>query len=153
MWQDNAEMNCREVARRLDAFADGHLTAAERNQIDLHLAGCGQCRLECESIAKLKSRLKTAVNSQSVPVELGVRIRAGLQESRRVSPGSPRWVLAAAAAVVLAVSTWATLEFTGMRRQAFAMLEIGAGDHIHCTLERKSAPGSFQSELTPMGAN
>jgi hypothetical protein len=57
----------------------------------------------------------------------------------------------AATASVMVIAALAGLQVLDRRLKALAMLEIGAREHIHCTLERKSPTGSFQSELTAMG--
>ncbi len=43
---------------RLSALVDGELSAAERDRVHVHLAGCGACRAEANQLRALKKRMR-----------------------------------------------------------------------------------------------
>jgi len=125
-----------------------------------HIEGCPACAAEVDTRARLRSRLKAAANAQSVPPELQVRIREQIRTSRSggwvhlgwLRAGWPRWAGATAA---LAVATGLWVKYSTERLPALsdrpgqntyitrvsanlaAVLKVGLGDHIHCTIFRK----------------
>jgi anti-sigma factor RsiW len=46
------------LGRRLTALTDGELTAAERDRVHAHLAGCAACRAEAKELRELKKRIR-----------------------------------------------------------------------------------------------
>ena len=94
----------------LSALLDGALAAPERARADAHLASCGACRRELDSLRHLKLVISSAPR-RTLPADLALSL-----ERRLVGP-APRWgVLAspslwipagAVAAAVLAFSVWA----------------------------------------------
>jgi Putative zinc-finger len=94
---------------RLSAWLDGELPARERAEVEAHLA-------ECESCAAFVAQLKAVDEAaRSLPTEapdgyfdrLPARVRARIQERRKVGGSLPAW--AWAAALLLAVVTPLTL--------------------------------------------
>jgi anti-sigma factor RsiW len=93
----------------ISAFLDGALTAPERARADAHLAACGACRREFESLRHTKLVLSSAPR-KNMPAELALALEA------RLVKGSPRWKAAlkpafwipagAVAAAVLTVGLW-----------------------------------------------
>lgn len=149
MWQDNGRMKCEEATGLLDRLADGELENGKRSIVEAHVDQCPNCGRQLASIRQWKSRLKVTVEGQVVPPGLAVRVRARLEEPARRGFWVPQWAMVAAV-LVLAVGTWSAMDVAGMRGRALAMLAIGAGDHIHCVLERKG--NAWQADLGPMGA-
>ena len=104
-------MNCDDVLDRLDARADGGLSAEERAALDAHLATCADCREAADSMDEL---LRQAAE---LPAEIqpGRDLWPGIA-GRLTVPGAerkgwtirPLWMAAAAAALVAASSaaTW-----------------------------------------------
>jgi hypothetical protein len=106
---------------------------------------------------RIKSRLKTAVQSQGVPPELQARVREALRnESQTAGFGWTRWATAAAAVLVIGLATWIEVprwtrpvlpDLADRRGQDIfiqkvsaslsAVLKVGLGDHIHCSIFRK----------------
>jgi hypothetical protein len=100
--------------------------------------------------------LKGAVNAQSVPPELQVRIR---EQIRNRQPGGwfavgwGRWAVAAAASLLVCAGVWLNYSRESMPaltdrpgQNAYiqrvsatlaAALKVGLGDHIHCSIFRK----------------
>lgn len=56
-------VNCKEVARRLQSYLDGELNEDRMEQIRAHLDDCVSCGLEFETFKKIKMGL----NAQALP--------------------------------------------------------------------------------------
>jgi hypothetical protein len=137
-----------------------------------HLEKCTACSAELDSRTRLRSRLKNAVQRQSVPPDLQVRVREQIR-SRSARPqwmfSGTRWALAAAAMLVVAVGTWTigTQErlpaltdrpaqdryIQRISHKIAAALSVGLKDHIHCSMFRKYGknPPSVEQMAKTMG--
>src|SRR5438477_5833998 len=91
-------VNCLDVERVIDAYADEELAAADAAEVRAHLAGCPACRQRVAARASL-GRLIRRVPYYAAPD----RLRVADATTRRPARVSPR-VLAWAAMVTLAVS-------------------------------------------------
>jgi anti-sigma factor (TIGR02949 family) len=154
------EGGCERIRTYLDAYVSNELTVETNYEVLRHLEGCSACTAEVDTRARLRSRLKAAVNAQSVPPELQVRIREQTRTSRSGSwaevgwlrAGWPRWA-GAAAALVVAAGLWVNNSpdrmpavsdrrgqnayITRVSANLAAILKAGLGDHIHCSIFRK----------------
>ena len=93
----------------ISAFLDGALAAPEGARVDAHLAACGACRHEFESLRHIKLVLSSAPR-KNMPAELALALE------RRLVTGSPRWrtimkpafwvPFGAVAAAALTVGVW-----------------------------------------------
>lgn len=100
----------RELRERLGAYVLGHLTAAQRAEVDAHLGGCAACRAELADLRPVARVLAAGDRppAPDVPVParaLGARIDSAVREEsrrRRLRSGL-RVGLAAAAVVLLAL--------------------------------------------------
>ena len=81
------EGGCEKTRKYLDAYISNELTVETNYEVLRHIEGCPACAAEVDACARLRSRLKAAVNAQSVPPELQVRIREQTRTSR-----SENWV-------------------------------------------------------------
>ena len=152
------EGGCEKTRKLLDAYVSNELLVETNQDVVRHLEGCPACTAEVEARALLRTRLRSAVNSQSVPPELQVRVRQRIQaaESKRwPTAGWMRWAApaAAAACLVLAAGVWLNRPYEQMPAIAdrpaqtsyiqkvsasvAAVLRVGLGDHIHCSVFRK----------------
>ena len=150
---DNA---CARISRYMDSYINNELLVETNHEVLRHLETCAACTAEVESRTRLKARLKSAVQNQSVPEDLQARVRGALREE---GPGSFRWMRwASAAAAVLVVAGGLWFEVPRWTRPALpdladrrgqevfiqkvsaslsAVLKVGLGDHIHCAIFRK----------------
>jgi anti-sigma factor RsiW len=102
-------MTCDEVRSRIDDYVDGELDEAAFQEIELHLAGCGECRAEERSLRALLAHATALPRERTPGRDLWAGIEERLDEAR---PSRGRvWTmagwgagLAAAAGVVLALS-------------------------------------------------
>jgi len=151
---DNA---CARIRRYVDSYINNELLVETNHEVLRHLESCPSCAAEVEMRTRIKGRLKTAVESQSVPPELQARVREALRnESRGNTFEWTRWAAAAAAVLIIGVATWVALpqwtrpalpDLADRRGQDVfiqkvsaslsAVLKVGLGDHIHCSIFRK----------------
>ena len=147
---------CSRIRRYVDSYINNELLVETNHEVLGHLEVCPTCAAEVESCARMKARLKSAVQNQSVPEDLQARVRAVLREDSRSSFAWTRWASAAAAVLVIAAGLWFELprwtrpalpDLADRRGQDVfiqkvsaslsAVLKVGLGDHIHCSIFRK----------------
>jgi len=75
-------MCCEEIERQLGRYIDNELSAAEREQVDTHLAYCSSCRVELDELRETVSGLSVR-SDVSVPDSLWPSIQ------RRLHPTAP----------------------------------------------------------------
>jgi predicted anti-sigma-YlaC factor YlaD len=94
-------MTCREVDDRLDDYVDGTLAEGEFQEVELHLASCGECRKAERGLRRLLAEAAALPRQKSPERDLWPGIAGRLRP--RTMQGS--WTfLAAAAAVALALA-------------------------------------------------
>ncbi len=87
-------MNCEDYAERLVDRWDGRLSAHERSELDRHLEGCAECRVEASALEGLWQQLGSIESEIVVPSQ---RLRARFytflaeEERRRRSSGLARF--------------------------------------------------------------
>ena len=147
---------CARIRRYVDSYINNELLVETNHELLRHLETCPACAAEVESRTRIKGRLKNAVQNQSVPEDLQARVRAALREDSRSSLAWTRWASAAAAVLVVAAGLWVELprwtrpalpDLADRRGQDVfiqkvsaslsAVLKVGLGDHIHCSIFRK----------------
>lgn len=159
----SGEATCEKARRHFDAYISQELPAGTTQEVVRHIETCPACAAELEDRVRLRSRLKNAVNAQSVPPELRARIQ---QQIRNQPSGNwfaaiwtgatwPRWAAAAAMAAVVLVTAGVWMRNSAENLPAIsdrpaqniyiqkvsanlaAVLKLGLGDHIHCSIFRK----------------
>ena len=152
----------REKTRKyLDSYISNELLIETNHEVLRHVESCPACAGELEARTQLRTRLKTAVNAQSVPPELQARIREKIRTDHSsswfaagwFSSGWSRGAVAMAASLIISVGVW--LNYSPEKMPALtdrpgqnvyiqkvsatlaAVLKVGLGDHIHCSIFRK----------------
>ena len=172
------EGGCEKARKYLDAYISNELTVETNYEVLRHIEGCPACAGELDTRTRLRSRLKAAVNTQSVPPELQVRIREQIRTGRPqrwvhfgwLRAGWPRLGMATAAALVVSAGLWVNYSkdrlpavsdrpaqktyITRVSANLAAILKVGLGDHIHCAIFRKypkdpPAVEKMEAELGP----
>lgn len=104
-------MNCSEIARLLDAYADEELDPHSAHAVQAHLPGCARCRAALQSVQALRAALRRAAAGDAAPVALRERIQGRMS----VAPSQGRtadrrgWLLAAPGVAALALAAYLTL--------------------------------------------
>jgi len=110
----------------LSAYLEGDLGIAERRAVDLHLRECLRCAKivrDIEAIREDAASLPPMEPSRDLWAGIAERIEAPVIElpSRQAAPAAPRrrtWQLAAAAVLLMAVSSGVTYLVTGSGQRA-----------------------------------
>ncbi|HVM40144.1 MAG TPA: zf-HC2 domain-containing protein [Acidimicrobiia bacterium] len=66
-------LDCREIARVLQAHLDGELAAADAAEVAEHLGECPPCDVEAETYREIKTALRRTANS--LPPDMVQRLR------------------------------------------------------------------------------
>lgn len=112
-------MTCEHVDTVLSAWFEGDLADAERRAVDGHLRECLRCASlvrDIEAIRRDASKLPGMAPSRDLWEGIAARIEAPVIELKhRQAPQAPRWnwQMAAAAVVLMAVSSGVTYFLTG----------------------------------------
>ncbi len=72
-------MDCKHVTDLLVPYLDGEVGAAERSEIEAHLAGCEKCRRELESVRRTQRVLRASFSSKAGNAEPPARAWEDLQ--------------------------------------------------------------------------
>lgn len=152
---------CEKIRKYLDSYISNELLIETNHEVLRHVESCPACANELEARTQLRTRLRAAVNAQSVPPELQARIREKIRTDHSrswfaagwLTSGWPRWAVATAASLVICAGVW--LNYSPERMPAItdrpgqnvyiqkvsatlaAVLKVGLGDHIHCSIFRK----------------
>jgi len=62
-------VNHKEANELLAAYLDNEVTAAQRRQIEAHLAGCRQCQQELTALKKAQDAVRQAFRSKAAEVD------------------------------------------------------------------------------------
>ena len=163
---------CEKTRRYLDSYISNELLVETNHEVLRHLEKCPSCSSELESRTRLRGHLKAAVQRQSVPPDLQVRVREQIR-SRSARPqwmsAWTRWAVAAAAVLVVAIGTWRigareTLPpltdrpaqdryILKISQRISAVLGVGLKDHVHCSVFRKPSahPPTLEQMAKSMG--
>jgi anti-sigma factor RsiW len=121
-------MNCEKISKLLIPCVDGKATAAERREVNSHLAGCAVCRARVDEFGKLSSVLgELPFVEPSFGFDAQLRARIASAEAR------PNWLswlvpsprLTCAMGVLLVLSVW------------FAARPLGVGSTKPLTAENQ----------------
>ncbi|MGJ5814598.1 anti-sigma factor family protein [Paludibaculum fermentans] len=150
MKQTELNWNCETLRENLDLYMDNHLPADAGLAAQMHLNHCVDCAAEWQSRRMIRGRLRQAVRSDTTPPFLEARIKANLRIAHRPSLWQRTWAPAAAAVLICLGSVIAyqlgALRLTTSSQESYiasvssripALMRVGLGDHIHCSVFRK----------------
>jgi anti-sigma factor RsiW len=167
------EGGCEKTRKYLDAYVSNELLVETNHEVLRHLESCAACSAEVETRTRMRAHLKAAVKSQPVPPELQVRIREQMSKRRSGSwfaVDRGRWAVAIAAGLAVCAGVWINFsrdrmpdvsdrpaQSTYIQRVSSslsAVLRLGLGDHIHCSVfrkypQRRPSAEKMESELGP----
>ena len=96
-------MNCEEADRFLDAYLDGELEAAQRTELEQHLADCPECRQKLERLRQFRAFFSANAPHYPAPPELRSKVLARLEVQRKsniIAFVRQPWLYAAALLIV-----------------------------------------------------
>lgn len=161
-------MRCDEVRPRLDAYVDGEVAEAERNQFSEHLADCPDCGPEAAALMRLREGIRQAAPVYRAPEALRSQIRFALRHEAvaSVRPAmAPGWLAYAASILIaVAVGSGGTWLISGERQQDTMSDEIIdshlrslLGDHLTdvASSDKHTVKPWFagRTELSPPGVD
>lgn len=79
-------MHCKQASHLMAARLDGRLDQAEATKLDEHLAMCGMCRAEWQSMSALDQLFKSA-SSRSAPAYLRAQVMTRIHRREQVRRG------------------------------------------------------------------
>src|SRR5262245_5510767 len=95
---------CQRVRSYLDSYLSNELMVETNLVVLKHVESCDECSRTLNDRARIKAQLKRIVLNTQAPEALHERIRTDIRRTQRFNLTFDRpWMLAAAAAVVLAV--------------------------------------------------
>ena len=164
---------CGKMRRYLDSYVSNELLVETNHEVLRHIESCPACAAEVKMLTQLRGRVKSAVEAQTVPPELQVRIRErirGRQSTGWLAADWTRWFAVAAATLLVCAAVWwrsagekLPALTDGPAQGAYiqrvsaslsAVLKVGLGDHIHCAIFRKypknpPTPQEMEGKLGP----
>lgn len=84
-------MSNTHIELELLPYLDGELSAAERGQVEAHLATCAACRKELETLRELRQGLSVTFGAALTPVRLSHRAEERIRGVLRERTLRPRW--------------------------------------------------------------
>jgi anti-sigma-K factor RskA len=141
-------MNCGELQSRLDAYARGTLPPAEAAAFEAHLTNCSACAALLETREPALAPTGTLQRSVEPDADLWPGIQARLaprggRGSNRIAV--PRWLLAAAAVLLIAVSSGVTALL--LQRSQRAATPLATSSVSPLEVQYASAAADLSAEL------
>ena len=143
------ERSCERYRRYFDAYLDNELLVETNHDVLHHLNSCMDCSRILESRARMKQLVKKVVTEEEAPLELAAALRDRFRTERRsfFAYDTARWIMAAAAVLVLAIGGVAALQwgrvtqlrggdgvFQAVSSRVQDILRVGLVDHVHCAI-------------------
>lgn len=107
-------MNCAEADAFIQAFVDGELAGVDRESVERHLVGCGECAGQVRLQARFKAAVRAHLPRPAIPFALQRRISEALSGQPIAPRRWPSWwsyqrLLPAAAAILLLIGITGTV--------------------------------------------
>ena len=143
------DRSCERSRPYFDAYLDHELPLETHQDIQQHIVSCEDCARVLESRDRMKRLVRNAVTREEAPLELAVALRERFRSERRsfFAHDTARWMMAAAAVLILAIAGVAALRWDRVIRfsggdSAFRtvsarlqqILRVGLVDHLHCAI-------------------
>lgn len=117
-------MDCKQLRDVLDCYNDQELSAEAMAAADAHLRECAACTRAAAQLRALRQSMRRAAAAWDPPPDLERRVRAAIWPGRAAGLASaPRWVLAVAAAAILAVAAAGAFSRPRVEAAAIAVVD------------------------------
>src|SRR5262249_18526949 len=143
------DRSCERYRPYFDAYLDHELPVETQQDILQHRVSCEECARVLESRDRIKELVRNAVTREETPLELAAALTDRFRSERRsfFAHDTARWMMAAAAVLILAIGGVAALkwgrviEFGGddsviqtVSARVQEILRVGLVDHLHCAI-------------------
>jgi hypothetical protein len=143
------ERACERYRRYFDAYLDNELLVETNQDVLQHLNSCAECTSILEDRVRTKQLVRDAVTREQAPPELIAALRSRLRTERPsfFAFSTARWMMAAAAVLLLAIVGVGTLQwarilqfggdagvFPTVSARVQELLRVGLIDHVHCAI-------------------
>jgi anti-sigma factor (TIGR02949 family) len=143
------DRSCERYRPYFDAYLDHELPVETQQDIHQHIVSCEDCSRVLESRGRMKQLVRNAVAREEAPRELAAALRDRFRSERRsfFAHDTARWMMAAAAVLILAIAgvkglRWdRVIRFGGddsvlqtVSARVQEVLRIGLVDHLHCAI-------------------
>src|SRR5215467_5204291 len=107
------DRSCERYRPYFDAYLDHELPVETHHDIQHHIVSCQDCARVLESRDRMKQLVRNAVTREEAPLELAAALRNRFRSERRsfFAYDTARWMMAAAAVVLLAIGGLFTLQW------------------------------------------
>ena len=143
------DRSCERYRPHFDAYLDHELPVETQHDIQQHIVSCEDCARVLESRDRMKQLVRSAVTREEAPLELAAALRERFRPERRsfFAHDTARWMMAAAAVLILAIAGVAALRwdpvirfsgddsvFRTVSARVQQILRVGLVDHLHCAI-------------------
>jgi len=143
------ERACERYRRYFDAYLDNELLVETNQDVLQHLNSCAECTRILEDRSRTKQLVRDAVTKEQAPPELVAALRSRLRTEHPsfFAFNTVRWVMAAAAVLLLAIVSVGSLQWAGivqfggndgvfptLSARVQELLRVGLIDHVHCAI-------------------
>jgi len=143
------DRSCERYRPFFDAYLDHELPVKTRQDIQQHVVSCEDCARVLQSRDRMKQLVRNAVTKEEAPLELAAALRDRFRSERRIFFGhdTARWMMAAAAVLILAIAGVAALRwdrvirfggddsvFQTVSARVQEILRVGLVDHVNCAI-------------------
>jgi len=143
------ERACERYRRYFDAYLDNELLVETNQDVLQHLNSCTECARILEDRSRTKQLVRDAVTKEQAPPELVAALRSRLRTEHPsfFAFNTVRWVMAAAAVLLLAIVSVGSLQWAGivqfggndgvfptLSARVQELLRVGLIDHVHCAI-------------------
>jgi len=141
--------SCERSRPYFDAYLDHELPVETHQDVQQHIVSCEDCARVLEGRDRMKHLVRSAVTKEEAPLELTAALRERFRSERPsfFAYDTARWMMAAAAVLILAIAGVAALRwdrvmgfgaddsvFQTVSARVQEILRVGLVDHLHCAI-------------------
>src|SRR5215471_17804978 len=143
------DRSCERYLPYFDAYLDHELPVETQQDILQHTVSCEDCARVLQSRDRMKQLVRNAVTREEAPLELVAALRDRFRSERQsfFAHDTARWMMAAAAVLIVAIAGAAALRwdrvirfggddssFQAVSARVQEILRVGLVDHLHCAI-------------------
>jgi anti-sigma factor RsiW len=119
-------LNCPEAQNLIHPYSDGELDLVKSLEVERHIQECGACTEAHQALADVRSAIHDGAPyyRASATLERVIRTKQARTAAVGRSAWSPRWVVAAAAMVLIATAVWMAVGRMGRGSEELLASEV-----------------------------